>query len=268
MDAGEVFRGLHDDGLFVMPNAWDIGSARLLQYVGFHALATTSSGFAGSLGRPDQHVRRDEMLVHVEAVTSAVSVPVSVDSEGCFPHEPGGVARTVELIAETGAAGCSIEDFEPGVGVLSVDDAVGRVEEAAEAATRHGLVLTARAENHLYGVDDLDDTIERLVAYRDGGADVLYAPGLVSLAEIERVVNAVGCPVNVLAVPGVPSVAELAAAGVRRVSTGGSLAWVAYGALVSAGRELLTGGTTTYLTGALPAAERDAAFTDVDYPNA
>jgi 2-methylisocitrate lyase-like PEP mutase family enzyme len=243
-----------------MPNAWDAGSARLLQSLGFAALATTSSGHAGSLGRRDQQVRRDELLHHAESMVAVVSVPVSVDSEGCFPREPGGVGRTVALIAGVGAAGCSIEDFDPTDGLLPIGLATQRVGEAAREAARHGLVLTARAENHLYGVTDLDDTLERLIAYRDAGADVLYAPGLSSLSDIKRVVDAVGTPLNVLAVPGIPPIPELASAGVRRVSTGGSLAWVAYGALVAAGRELLTHGTTSYLADALPAAERDAAF--------
>ncbi|WP_216852895.1 isocitrate lyase/PEP mutase family protein [Phytoactinopolyspora halotolerans] len=264
MGIREGFRRLHDGGVFIMPNAWDVGSALLLEQLGFPALATTSSGHAGSLGRRDQQVARDELLGHVEAVTSAVAVPVNVDSETCFPHEAGGISRTVELMAQAGAAGCSIEDYEPGIGVLPADVATDRVEEAAAAAAQHGLVLTARAENHLYGIDDLDDTVERLISYRDAGAEVLYAPGLTSLGDIERVVKAVDRPVNVLAMAGVPVVSELAAAGVRRVSTGGSLAWVSYGALVSAARELLATGTTSYLAEALPPAERDAAFTSAD----
>ena len=260
MSSADRFRALHHDGLFVMPNAWDIGSARLLEHRGFPALATTSSGHAGSLGRLDQRVRRDEMLTHAESLVAAVSVPVSVDSEGCFPDEPGGVAGTVERIAETGAAGCSIEDYHPTTGLLPVDVAVGRVEEAVAAAARHGLVLTARVENHLYGVDDLHDTISRLVAYRGAGADVVYAPGLTALADIEQIVRAVGGPVNVLTVPGCPPIADLAAVGVRRISTGGSLVWVAYGALVAAGTELLTTGTTSYLSATLRPDDRDAAF--------
>lgn len=260
MSSAERFRALHRDGIFVMPNAWDAGSARLLEHLGFPALATTSSGHAGSLGRLDQQVRRDELLTHVEALTSVVSVPLSVDAEGCFPGEPGGVARTVDLIGAAGAAGCSIEDYDPATGVLPVDLAVERVAEAVRAAAPHGLVVTARAENHLYGHDDLDDTVARLAAYRDAGADVLYAPGLASSAEITRVVNAIGAPVNVLAVPGAPPVPDLVRLGVRRVSTGGSLAWVAYGALATAARELLTAGTTGYLDAALPSDLRDAAF--------
>jgi 2-methylisocitrate lyase-like PEP mutase family enzyme len=260
MNATDRFRALHETGLFVMPNAWDVGSARLLEHLGCAALATTSSGHAASLGRRDQHVRREELLAHAEAVVGAVSVPVSVDSEGCFPGEPGGVSRTVELIAATGAAGCSIEDYDPVSGVLPADVAVQRVSAAAETASRHGLVLTARAENMLYGADGLDDTIERLLAYRAAGAEVVYAPGIVAARDIERVVAEVGGAVNVLALPDVPPTADLAALGVRRVSTGGSLAWVAYGAFADAARELLEHGTTSYLAHGLPPALRDTAF--------
>lgn len=260
MSPAERFRALHRDGIFVMPNAWDAGSARLLEHLGFPALATTSSGHAGSLGRLDQQVRRDELLAHVEALASVTSVPLSVDAEACFPDEPGGVARTVDLIAAAGAAGCSIEDYDPQTGVLPFDLAVERVHEVAEAAAPHRLVVTARAENHLYGSGDLGNTVARLAAYRDAGADVLYAPGLVSSAEIRRLVDEIGAPLNVLALPGVPPVPDLARLGVRRVSTGGSLAWVAYGALATAARELLTAGTSNYLETALPPDLRDAAF--------
>ena len=208
------FRALHEQGLFVMPNAWDVGSARLLASCGFEALATTSAGFAWSLGKLDQRVTRDELVAHVKALSAATSLPLNVDSERCYPDDPGGVAETVALLAEAGAAGFSIEDYDPAAGGIE-DAAVAaeRVAVAAEAA--HGLpeplVLTARAENHINGVDDLDDTIARLVAYRDAGADVVYAPGLRDIGRIAAVVEAVGLPVNVLALPGGPTVAELAA---------------------------------------------------------
>jgi 2-methylisocitrate lyase-like PEP mutase family enzyme len=260
MSAADRFRAMHDHGLFVMPNAWDVGSARLLEHRGFPAVATTSSGHAGSLGRLDQHVGREELLTHAKSLVAAVSVPVSVDSEGCFPDEPGGVAGTVDLIAETGAAGCSIEDYHPTTGLLPVDVAVERVEEAAAAAARHDLVLTARAENHLYGVDDLDDTISRLNAYRRVGADVVYAPGLKSIDEIAMVVQEVDAPVNVLLLPGGPSAADLSEVGVRRISTGGALAFAAYGALAAGARELLEHGTSGFTKGVLTSAEREAAF--------
>lgn len=260
MSTVETFAALHEQGLFVMPNAWDAGSARLLEQLGFPALASTSAGYAGSLGRLDQQVSRDELLAHAEKLVASVSVPVSVDSEACFPHEPGGVARTVELITQTGAAGCSIEDYDPEIGVLPAELAVDRVAAAAEVARRIGIVLTARAENHLYGPGDLDDTIERLVAYKRAGAHVLYAPGLVSRADLERVVGAVNAPVNALTLPGLPPFGELAEAGVRRVSTGSVLTWVAYGALVSAAQELSTSGSTSFLDSMLGADVRKAAF--------
>ena len=261
------FRELHGQGLFVMPNAWDIGSARLLASIGFEAIATTSSGHAASLGRADQEVTRDELLRHVEALAAAVDVPVSVDAERCFPNDSGGVARTVELLAAAGAAGCSIEDYDPATRSIDpLDVATERVAAAVEAAREHGLVLTARAENHLYGIDDLDDTIERLVAYRAAGAEVVYAPGLVDPAQIERLVKAVDGPVNVLAMRRAPSVSELEALGVRRVSTGGGLARVAYGALIAAGQELKSTGTYTYLDSAVTTSDLEAAVASARPP--
>jgi 2-methylisocitrate lyase-like PEP mutase family enzyme len=254
------FSELHAAGTFVIPNAWDIGSARILESLGFPAIATTSSGHAASLGRMDQHVALDELLDHVEALVRAVNVPVSVDSERCFADDPEGVAATVEKLAQRGAAGVSIEDYDPDSGIDPIPVASERVTAAARAARAYDLVLTARAENHLYGIDDLDDTIARLRAYRDAGADLVYAPGLVDIDAIDRVVADVGIPVNVLARPNGPSVPQLAAAGVRRVSTGGSLAFAAYGALAAAGRELLSSGTSTYASAALSADDRRAAF--------
>jgi 2-methylisocitrate lyase-like PEP mutase family enzyme len=262
MTAGERrarFRALHErEQLFVMPNPWDVGSARILTAAGFEALATTSAGFAWSLGKLDQRVTRDELVAHVAALSAATELPLNVDSERCYPDDPGGVAETVRLLAEAGAAGCSIEDYDPATG--RVDDvglAAERVAQAAEAA--HGLaepmVLTGRAENHIRGVDDLDDTIARLIAYRDAGADCVYAPGLTDIGQIARVVEAVGVPVNVLALAAAPAVGELAAAGVRRISTGSLLAGAAYGALHAGARELLTDGTSGYAAGHI---QRDA----------
>lgn len=240
------FRALHAvDALFAMPNPWDIGSARLLAAAGFEALATTSAGFAWSLGKLDGAVTRDELVAHVTALAAATDLPLNVDSERCFPDDPGGVAETVALLAAAGAAGFSIEDYDPATDRIdAVEVASERVAIAAEASgsLAEPIVLTGRAENHLHGVDDLDDTIARLVAYRDAGADVVYAPGLRDLEQIAAVVAAVGIPVNVLVLPGGPTVAELASVGVRRVSTGALLAGAAYGALVAGARELLDDG--------------------------
>ncbi|TML65900.1 MAG: isocitrate lyase/phosphoenolpyruvate mutase family protein [Actinobacteria bacterium] len=228
-----------------MPNPWDVGSALLLAARGFEALATTSAGFAWSIGKVDQTVTRDELVTHVASLAAATSLPLNVDSERCFPDDPGGVAETAALLAEAGAAGFSIEDYDPALDRIDdVEVAAEAVRVAAEAA--QGLVLTARAENHLHGVDDLDDTISRLLAYQDAGADVVYAPGLVDLEQIAAVVEAVGVPVNVLALSNGPSVSELASVDVRRVSTGGALARSAYGALLSAAQELLEAGTSRY----------------------
>ncbi|MGZ8782967.1 MAG: isocitrate lyase/PEP mutase family protein [Gaiellaceae bacterium] len=240
------FRALHAaDSLFVMPNPWDVGSARLLAACGFEALATTSAGFAWSLGRHDQTVTRDELVAHVAELAAATELPLNVDSERCYPDDPGGIAETVTLLAAAGAAGFSIEDYDPASGTVdAIEVAAGRVAEAA-AATRalpESMLLTGRAENHIRGIDDLDDTITRLLAYRDAGADALYAPGLTDLGQIAAVVAAVGTPLNVLALPGGPTVAELAAVGVRRVSIGSLFAGAAYGALVESANVLLADG--------------------------
>jgi 2-methylisocitrate lyase-like PEP mutase family enzyme len=245
------FRELHrEDRLFVMPNPWDVGSARLLEQLGFPALATTSAGFAWSLGKPDQQVMQDELVAHVAAVAAAVSVPLNVDSERLYPDEPGGVAQTVRLLAEAGASGCSIEDYDPATGGIDpVDEAAARVAEAAEAAHEAGMVLTGRCEHHIRGVDDLDGTIARLIAYRDAGADCLYAPGLTDLDQIRRVVDEVAAPVNVLALAAGPPIGDLETVGVRRISTGSLLAGTAYGALAAGARELLDEGTSRYAAG-------------------
>jgi 2-methylisocitrate lyase-like PEP mutase family enzyme len=258
------FRALHaSDQLFVMPNPWDIGSAKLLASCGFEALATTSAGFAWSLGKLDQSVARDELVTHVAELADATSLPLNVDSERCYPDEPGGVPETVALLAQAGAAGFSIEDYDPVT--ESIDDvslAAERVAAAAEAAHRiaEPMVLTGRAENHIRGVDDLDDTIARLIAYRDAGADVVYAPGLSDLDQVAAVVKAAAIPVNVLALPNGPTLGELASVGVRRVSTGSLPAGSAYGALLAAARELLTDGTSRYAEGGVSGEELRAAF--------
>ncbi len=245
-----AFRALHErDSLFVMPNPWDVGSARLLESLGFEALATTSAGFAWSLGRLDQTVTRDELVAHVRDLTDATTVPLNVDSERCYPDDPGGITRTVELLGAAGAAGFSLEDYDPEAGcVEEFGLSVERVAEvvAANAALSDPMVVTARAENHIRGVDELDDTIARLVAYREAGADVVYAPGLFTIDQVRAIVDAAGVPVNVLALPGGPALDSLAAAGVRRISTGSCLASSAYGALVQAATELRDEGTSTY----------------------
>jgi len=238
-----------------MPNPWDVGSARLLETCGFEALATTSAGFAWSIGKLDQSVSREELVAHVASLVDATSVPLNVDSERCYPGDPVGVAETVALLADVGAAGLSIEDYDPASGAMDdVAVAAQRVAEVAEAA--HGLadplVVTGRAENHIRGVDDLDDTITRLIAYRDAGADAVYPPGLSDFDQIAAVVDAVGIPVNVLALPGGPSIAELASVGVRRVSTGSLLAGAAYAALIAGAQELRTDGTSRYAENAVP----------------
>ena len=257
----ERFRELHETGTFIMPNPWDAGSARLLASLGFPALATTSSGFAAALGKQDQQVTRDELVAHVATLTAAVEIPLNVDAERCFADTAAGIRETVDLLAAAGAAGLSIEDYDPATGrVETLEAGAERVAAAAGACARHGIVLTARAENHLYGIDDLDDTLARLQAYRQAGADVVYAPGLHTSEQIARVVAEVPAPVNVLLVPGAPAVPEMALLGVRRVSTGGALAWAAYGAMRDAARELLTTGTTDFRGRALRGEERDAAF--------
>lgn len=254
------FADLHQSGHFIMPNAWDIGSALILQSLGFDAIATTSSGFAASRGRHDQNVSFAELAVHVADICLALDIPLSVDAEGGYAVETESLERTVGQLAAAGASGVSIEDYLPDRGLLAIEEATERVGEFAEVARSEGVVVTARAENHLYGVDDLDDTIARLRSYREAGADVLYAPGLVDLGEIARLVVEVDAPVNVLLLPGGPSADELGAVGVRRLSTGGSLTFSAYGALAAAARELLEFGTSGFTAVTLSDEERRAAF--------
>jgi 2-methylisocitrate lyase-like PEP mutase family enzyme len=248
------FLDLHRPGSpLLLPNPWDQGSARVLAALGFQALATTSSGFAATLGRLDGSVSRDEALAHAAAVVAATELPVSADLENCFADDAAGVARTVALAVEAGLAGCSLEDFtgEADAPIYDIAAAAERVAAAADAAHAGPvrLVLTARAENYLHGRPDLADTITRLQAYQAAGADVLYAPGLTSLADIRQVVAALDRPVNVLAVAGAPSVGELAGAGVSRVSVGGAFAFAALGALADAATELRDRGTYGYLAG-------------------
>jgi 2-methylisocitrate lyase-like PEP mutase family enzyme len=252
-EKGRTFRALHErPGAFVIPNPWDVGTARLLAQLGFEALATTSAGYAFSVGRLDNTIPRTEMLVHVAAIASATDLPVSADLENGFGDEPHSVAETIRLAAAAGVVGGSIEDStgrknEP---IYDRDHAAERVRAAAEAARALGypFTLTARAENFLVGRPNLIDTIERLQAYQDAGADVLYAPGLSSASDIATLVKAVDRPVNV--VMGLArlrmTVAELADLGVKRISVGSALSRAALGEFLRAAREMREHGTFTF----------------------
>jgi 2-methylisocitrate lyase-like PEP mutase family enzyme len=245
--AGRFLALHHDDRPLLQPNAWDAGSARVLETLGFHAVATTSSGFAATLGRLDGDVTRDEVLAHTRAMAAAVEIPVAADAENGFADDPAGVAETVRLLSETGLAGCSIEDWS-GSEIYEAGLARERIAAAADAA-HHGrqhLVLTARAENLLHGRDDLADTIARLQAYQEAGADVLFAPGLGDAETIRAVVTSVDRPVNVLVRPGCPPVDELAEIGVARISVGGTFAFAALAGMIDAATELRERGTYGY----------------------
>jgi 2-methylisocitrate lyase-like PEP mutase family enzyme len=247
----ERFLELHRPGRpLLMPNAWDAGTSKVLERLGFEAIATTSSGFAATLGRLDGSVTREEALAHVAALVAAVDIPVSADLENGFGAIPGEVAETARGAREAGLAGFSIEDYSgnPDDPIYPLELAAERIAAAAriahEGAVR--LVLTGRAENHIHDRPDLDDTIARLRAYQEAGADVLFAPGVTSAEDIGRVVAAVARPVNVLALPGTPPVSELANLGVARLSVGGAFAFAALGALVEAATELCDQGEYGY----------------------
>jgi 2-methylisocitrate lyase-like PEP mutase family enzyme len=247
-ERAETFLALHTAGRpLLMPNPWDAGSAKLLAASGFEALATTSSGFAATLGRLDGSVTREEALAHAASIVAATDLPVSADLENGFADEPDDVAATVRLAIDAGLAGCSIEDFtrnrdDP---IYDLELAVERV--AAAASVAHGddgpLVLTARSEGFLHGRPDLGEAIERLQAFQAAGADVLFAPGITSLEDLRTVLAAVDRPLSVLALPATPTVAELAAIGVSRISVGGTFAFAALGAVVEAAEELREHGT-------------------------
>jgi 2-methylisocitrate lyase-like PEP mutase family enzyme len=226
------FRALHEGEPFLIPNPWDVGSARVLEAMGFKALATTSSGFAFTLGRRDGGATLDDVVAHVRALADATTIPISVDLENAY-DDP---AATMQRIAKAGAAGGSIEDYD-GERLYELSEAVERVRAAREGSP---FVLTARAENHIRGNPDLDDTIRRLQAYEEAGVDVLYAPGLRTTDEIRAVCDALTKPVNVLATPAL-SVAEIFEAGAQRISVGGRLTWVAVDAMMRAAGELLNG---------------------------
>lgn len=235
----ETFRALHEGEPFVIPNPWDAGSARVLQGLGFKALATTSSGFSFTLGRADGGASLDELAEHVAALDRATGLPVSVDLENGHGPDPDRAAAAIELAAQAGAVGGSIEDWDPAEGLYPVELAVARIAAAAEAAGGLGFqfMLTARAENHIRGNPDLDDTIARLQAYERAGADVLYAPGLHGVEQIRAVCQAVTRPVNVLAYPGL-TVGDIAQAGGQRISVGGALTWTAVEAMVRAAERI------------------------------
>ena len=248
-EKGEAFRALHEAGTFVIPNPWDAGSAKLLESLGFKALATTSSGFAFTLGRRDSGVTLDELAAHVELLAGATDAPLAVDIEDGFGPAPEDAARAVTQVAAAGAVGGSIEDWDArDQRFYDLKHAVERVAAAVEAARALDVpfTFTARAENAIRGNPDLEDTIARLTAFEQVGADVLFAPGITEIAQVREVMGAVSRPVNVLWRPGL-ALAELADAGVRRVSVGGALTWVAARALEDAAERILEDGDFTAL---------------------
>jgi 2-methylisocitrate lyase-like PEP mutase family enzyme len=249
-ELGRRFAALHEQGCFLIPNPWDGGSAKALELLGFEALATSSSAFAFTLGRADGAVTLDELAEHVKLLATASDLPISVDLENGYGPAPEDAARAIEVAAAAGAVGGSIEDWDAKAGIYEVGAAAERIAAAAEAAAAlpFEFTLTGRAENHIRGNPDLGDTIARLQAYEAAGADVLYAPGLASAEEIAAVVAAVGLPVNVLARPTL-TVAEIAAAGVRRISVGGSLAWATYEAMAAVAVRMRDEGDLSGLTG-------------------
>jgi 2-methylisocitrate lyase-like PEP mutase family enzyme len=261
------FRALHEAaGAFVIPNPWDVGTARLLASLGFKALATTSAGLAFSLGRPEGLLSRDEVLAHCRDIVGATSLPVSADLEKGFGESPDSAAETVRAAAATGLAGCSLEDHtnrrdDP---IFDFSLAVERIAAAAEAARvlPHDFVLTARCENFLWGRPDLDDTLRRLQAFQEAGADVLYAPGLRSVEDIRTVCAALGKPVNVvMGLPGAAfTVRDLAEAGVKRISVGSALARLAYGACLAAAQEIAAEGNFDSLSSAIGFADLEDRF--------
>ena len=267
MSTAATFRRLHESGCFVLPNPWDLGSARLLEQLGFQALATTSSGLAWSLGLSDNQVSLVEVLAHLREISRGVKVPVNADFEGGFAVVPDDVGANVTAALGTGIAGLSIEDStgDPASPLFDLTLSVERIAAARGAIddSGTGVVLTARSEGFIVGRPDLDETIRRLTAYAEAGADCLYAPGLRAMADIRAVVGAVAPkPVNVLVGSGFTTVAELAEAGVRRISVGGALARAAWAGFLEAAREIARDGTFTRLTSAVPFAEINGSFTN------
>jgi 2-methylisocitrate lyase-like PEP mutase family enzyme len=263
----QTFRQLHESGTFIIPNPWDVGSARLLEQLGFKALATTSAGFAWSLGRSDNGVTIDELLDHLHAVTAAVTIPVSADFERGFATDPEEVAANVTRAVETGIAGLSIEDTahlttEP---LFEFELAVDRIRAARRAIDESGtgIVLTARTEGFLVGRPDIGETIRRLTAFAEAGADCLFAPGLRGVTDIEAVVRAVAPkPVNVLMPCGAATFSELVELRVRRISVGSGLARTAWSAFLDSAREIANNGSFDSLARAKPFGEMNASFAD------
>ena len=266
IDRRRTFRELHESGCFVLPNPWDLGSARLLVQLGFKALATTSSGFAWSLGRADNAVSLDEALVHIRAIAQGVDVPVNADFEGGFAVEPEAVAANVTAATATGVAGLSIEDStgDPLEPLFEFSLAVERIRAARRAIddSGTGVLLTGRSEGFIVGRPDLVETVRRLSAYAEAGAECLYAPGLRAASDIATVVRAVAPkPVNVLVGSDFATVADLARLGVRRISVGGALARAAWTGFVQAATEIAELGTFHNLGRAVPFSEINARFT-------
>jgi 2-methylisocitrate lyase-like PEP mutase family enzyme len=261
-EKGQLFRDLHyRDSAFVIPNPWDIGSARLLASTGFEALATTSVGYANSIGRQDHGVTRDEMIAHAATLAAATELPVSADLENGFGDDPGTVAETIRMAAAAGLAGCSIEDStnrddDP---IYSFEHSVDRIRAAAEQVRNlpFPFMLTARSENYLHGRKDLADTINRLQAFQEAGADVLYAPGITDVKEVATLISSVDRPVNVLAgMQGTHfDVNELSRIGAKRISVGGALTRVAFAALLGAAREMKEHGTFSFVNGPITSRE-------------
>jgi 2-methylisocitrate lyase-like PEP mutase family enzyme len=243
-----AFRALHEGEAFIIPNPWDAGSAKVLAGLGFKALATTSSGFAFTLGRLDGGVTLDEVTDHVRSLDEATSLPVSADLENGYGPAPDDAASAIERAAGAGAVGGSIEDYDPAGHIYELDHAVERVAAAVEAARRLSFpfTLTARAENHIRGNPDLEDTIARLQAYERAGADVLYAPGLRSREEIQSACESLSKPVNVLAHRGL-SLSEIVEAGARRISVGGALTWTGVAAMAAAAEKIRDAGDFSVL---------------------
>ncbi len=264
-DRGRMFRQLHESGCFIVPNPWDLGSARLLAQLGFRALATTSAGFAWSLGRPDHHVSLEATLAHLREISRGVEIPVSADFEGGFATDPEAVGVNVAAATATGIAGLSIEDSTGDASrpLYDFSLAVERIQAARRAIedSGTGIVLTGRSEGFIVGRPDLGETIRRLTAFAEAGADCLYAPGLRSMADIRAVVAAVApTPVNVLVGSDFATVAELTQAGVRRISVGGALARAAWTGFLQAAKEIAQQGTFIGLSRAIPFAEIERSF--------